>query len=259
MPYALARAARRVLAIAIPGACLLLAGCGGDGGDDAPVETIEERIQPHAEFTVNGRYLGTNEKGDAVLKNEPIPEYPTSSTEFGLDPLERAYPLAEQVSLEGIEPDTPVTFTFQTKVDKKTGMEQSRTLLSIEPIEGEADLDFTPLPRDYTVRGIVDSMPNAGGSMYTGGSMYIRHEAIPDYRRKGGRGMEPMTMPFPLGDGVSLDGIEEGDKVRVTFRVIYGEGYSPREYYVTEIETLPGDTQLDFSSLEEENGADEGG
>ena len=55
----------------------------------------------------------------------------------------------------------------------------------------------------YTVRGIIEKLPQTEGHDK---SLYIRHAPIPDYRNERGEtvGMQAMTMPFPLADGVSL-------------------------------------------------------
>jgi hypothetical protein len=50
--------------------------------------------------------------------------------------------------------------------------------------------------------------------------------------------------------GFSLDGIEVGDKVRVTFEVLVkdaGDGFDG--WYATIVEELPADTRLDFTPL----------
>ena len=59
-------------------------------------------------------------------------------------------------------------------------------------------------------------------------------------------GMKSMTMAFPVGEGVSLEGIEVGDLVTFTFVTVWGENYP--EYRVTEITELPAETELEFMS-----------
>ncbi|QDU34413.1 Copper binding periplasmic protein CusF [Poriferisphaera corsica] len=93
----------------------------------------------------------------------------------------------------------------------------------------------------YEVRGIVKSMPAEGGKML------LQHEAIPSFKNKKGRvvGMNSMTMPFPVGEGVEMSGLKEEDKVEVTFVVTWGE----KPYYITEIEKLPAETELNFGEM----------
>lgn len=99
----------------------------------------------------------------------------------------------------------------------------------------------------YTTRGIVQSLPSADRP---GGSLMVRHEAIPGYVKDGEVvGMESMTMAFPVGEGVSLEGIEACDKVRLTFEVRTGEWM---EMETLAIEPLPAETELDLP------GADQG-
>lgn len=100
----------------------------------------------------------------------------------------------------------------------------------------------------YTVRGQVAQIPAANNPQ---AEFRVRHEAIPEFKRADGTlGMNTMTMPFPLGEGVSIDGLEVGDIVKLTFEVEYDPGFTKlRRYYTVKIEELPADTQLDFSPL----------
>ena len=63
--------------------------------------------------------------------------------------------------------------------------------------------------------------------------------------------MASMTMPFPLGDGINLDGYAVGDKVSFDF-VVNWESSSPA-WQVTNLEKLPADTELNFENVIEEN------
>ena len=66
----------------------------------------------------------------------------------------------------------------------------------------------------YTVRGVVKKLPKDSSN-----EVIISHEPIPDYMDMDGNkvGMKGMTMPFYLADGVSLDGIQAGDRVEFTY------------------------------------------
>lgn len=109
-----------------------------------------------------------------------------------------------------------------------------------------------PAPDTYAdILGVVTTLPVAG---QPGSELKIHHEHIPGFKTKDGvvnvsadgvRGMKSMTMPFPVGEGVSLEGIEVGDKVRFTFAVNWG-GSPPWE--VTRIEEVPADTEIDFAN-----------
>ncbi len=94
----------------------------------------------------------------------------------------------------------------------------------------------------YTVRGEVAALPRPG---QPGSELLIHHETVPKFVDSGGQTvvMESMTMPFPLADGVSLGGIDRGDKVEMTFEVRWN-GAPPLQ--VTAIRELPPDTRLDF-------------
>jgi len=100
----------------------------------------------------------------------------------------------------------------------------------------------------YTVRGVVTRLPTPDEPRM----LMARHEAIPEYRKPGGKlGMNTMIMPFPLAAGVSLGSIAVGDKVEMTFEVRYTGDYRPVRYELTEIVKLPPETELDFSPLPE--------
>lgn len=100
---------------------------------------------------------------------------------------------------------------------------------------------------EYTVRGEVVALP-AGDD-----DLMVRHEAIPEFRSGATMGMDVMVMPFPLGEGVSLDGVTPGDKLSVTFSVDYEEGWSPIGYRVVGYEELPMETELDLTPLPSDN------
>lgn len=96
----------------------------------------------------------------------------------------------------------------------------------------------------YTVRGVVERLPQANGPDK---SIYIHHAAVPGYRDEHGTvvGMKSMTMPFPLHPGVSLSGILPGDAVEFTLAVTF----RPRAgYEITVIHKLPAGTAVDFES-----------
>ena len=99
-----------------------------------------------------------------------------------------------------------------------------------------------PQPDVYTVRGVVEKLPQADGPDK---SLYVRHQAIAVYKDRSGNvvGMESMTMPFPVGPTVSLDGIAPGDPVEFTFEMVW----EPQgRYQITALHELPADTQIEF-------------
>ena len=100
------------------------------------------------------------------------------------------------------------------------------------------DTDLPP-PRTYAVRGQVTSIADGGATLF------LRHEPIDDFVDVTGRtsGMDSMVMPFPLGDGVGLEGVEVGDPVAVTLEIDWGAEPPAR---ITAIEELPAGTELVF-------------
>lgn len=97
----------------------------------------------------------------------------------------------------------------------------------------------TPGGRDYTVRAQVVQPPDPA----TG--LYIYHEAIDDWMSRDGKveGMDPMAMPFPVAQGMSLAEIQTNDKVEVTMHVDW-DADTPIE--ITRVRELPPDTKLVF-------------
>ena len=61
--------------------------------------------------------------------------------------------------------------------------------------------------------------------------------------------MNSMIMPFPLGEGVSLEGFTIGQPVEFDWEVDW-EGSPP--YYITSLRPLPDDTVLDFEKPSQE-------
>jgi len=100
------------------------------------------------------------------------------------------------------------------------------------------------------ILGEIAAMPIEGDPS---SELRIYHEHIPTFRTKQGTifvnnggvpGMNAMEMPFPPADGLSLDGLAVGDKIRFTFAVNWG---GERAWEVTKIEKLPADTVIDYS------------
>ena len=92
------------------------------------------------------------------------------------------------------------------------------------------------------------------------GDMRLKHEHIPGFKNEAGevpvtpdgiRGMKSMVMPFPLADGVSVEGYETGDKVRFSFRVNWDGGAAAWE--ITQIEKLDPATEIDYSNASGED------
>lgn len=96
-----------------------------------------------------------------------------------------------------------------------------------------------PGAHEYTVRAQVVQPPDAK----TG--LYIYHEAIDDWVGRSGKveGMDTMAMPFPVAQGVPLEGIQANDKVEVKLHVNWE---SDRPVEITEVRKLPPDTKLEF-------------
>ncbi len=103
----------------------------------------------------------------------------------------------------------------------------------------------------YVVRGIVRALPDPADPRT---ELRIHHEHIPDLLGKDGKvhvnrdgttGMKAMEMPFPLGDGVSLDGIAIGDKVEFELTITR----QPRTTFeTTRMTKLADDAEISFEN-----------
>lgn len=100
----------------------------------------------------------------------------------------------------------------------------------------------------YTVRGQVAMLPTPGNPA---SEFQVRHEAIPHFVGQDGElGMDTMTMPFPLADGLVLPSVKVGDKVELTFEVDYDTALKQLTgYRAVGATILPPETELDFSSI----------
>lgn len=107
------------------------------------------------------------------------------------------------------------------------------------------------------IRGEIATLPNPE---VPGSELQIHHEQIPEFKTSEGvvnitadgiAGMRSMTMPFPLAEGVSLDGFAVGDKVEFEFVVNWG-GNRPA-WEVTKLTELPAETELNFENAIVEN------
>jgi Cu/Ag efflux protein CusF len=94
----------------------------------------------------------------------------------------------------------------------------------------------------YELRGEVTAVPDPDRPR---SALVIRHEAVDDFADIDGDvvGMDAMTMPFPTAPGVSLDGIEPGDRVSFTLEVAWDDD---PPYRITRLEELPAETPLTF-------------
>ncbi|MGV6814204.1 MAG: copper-binding protein [Phycisphaerales bacterium] len=127
------------------------------------------------------------------------------------------------------------------------------------PVDAHTGSDVNPIDPDFMpdvyvgILGEIKEIPVAGDPS---SSLKIHHMQIPDFKTKDGTvnvnaqgisGMRSMTMPFPLAQGVSIEGFEVGDKIKFTFEVDWS-GQSTNPWQVTKIEKLPADTVIDFTN-----------
>ena len=92
----------------------------------------------------------------------------------------------------------------------------------------------------YSVRGLVRTAPTPERAL-----ILVYHEAIPEFADANGNvvGMDSMTMPFDLAEGVKTQGIKAGDKIRFDLEVDWSLRVPGR---VTAVEQLPPETELEL-------------
>jgi len=100
--------------------------------------------------------------------------------------------------------------------------------------------------RDYTVRGRVAELPQAGNPA---SSFEIAHQAVDDFVDRQGEvvGMDPMTMSFPLGPQVSLEGLAVNDPIEFTLHVDWQANPPVR---ITRLHKLPPGTPIVFRAAQ---------
>lgn len=83
--------------------------------------------------------------------------------------------------------------------------------------------------------------------------LHLHHEAMPDFPGQDGQvtGMDSMTMPFPVTQDLSLEGIAVGDRVEASLLVNWKADPSVQ---VVAVKELPADAPpLDFGDTEPAN------
>lgn len=127
-----------------------------------------------------------------------------------------------------------------------------------QPANDNTAIDFNDSAQTYRVRGVIVQTPSKGPPPR---DLKIHHEHIPDFIGANGKvyvnkhgvpGMAAMVMPFPeIAEGVSLEGLEQGDKIAFEFKVNWvdtpGGGRSPR-WLVSAIEPLPADAEISYEN-----------
>lgn len=106
---------------------------------------------------------------------------------------------------------------------------------------------------DYEARGEIAKLPDA-----TSPQIWIRHEAIPDFRDAEGEvvGMESMTMPFDVAPGLALEGFAPGDRIAFRLEMRWGDRAKAS---VARIERLPEGELLAWESPAAPPAADQSG
>jgi membrane fusion protein, copper/silver efflux system len=101
-----------------------------------------------------------------------------------------------------LKPGEEVVTSGQFLIDSEASMKASMTRMSAPPDNKTDEAQPSPAAGPVTGRGVIKALlPDVH-------KVNLQHEPIPQL------GWPGMTMDFQLGDGVSLDGLAEGDSVR---------------------------------------------
>lgn len=114
--------------------------------------------------------------------------------------------------------------------------------------ESAAEIDSGAKIADYTVRGLVAQLPEAGKPT---SSFRVRHEPIPEWKKNYDQppvGMNSMVMDFPPATPSVIEGLAVGDIVALTFRVEYDDEGMLKGWKATRVEKLPAETVLVFEA-----------
>jgi Cu(I)/Ag(I) efflux system membrane fusion protein len=104
--------------------------------------------------------------------------------------------------VSGLKPGEEVVTSGQFLIDSEASMKASMTRMSTPPDNKTDEVQPSPAAGPVTGRGVIKALlPDVH-------KVNLQHEPIPQL------GWPGMTMDFQLGDGVSLNGLAEGDSVR---------------------------------------------
>lgn len=228
----------RCVVVCVLGAvsALLLGGCPGgkdDGGASArgPADYIYQTRGVITEF------------GTEVLKihHEAIDDFVwPDRSRVGMNAMVMDFPLGPGVSSAGLTTGDKVDVTFA--VWTQPMLEWNVT--SIERLPRETELTFAAArPMDlYIVRGRIESLPDPAVPT---SEFVAYHEPIDNFKNASGEevGMDSMSMPFPVGRHVPLDGFGVGDLVEIEFVARYTpEGLG--RWWIVRLQHLPKETEL---------------
>lgn len=231
------------------------AGCGKKAPPRSEADAPWEVRAADQTYSVRGRVEGLPGPGQALrIYHEPIPDFVNGRGEtVGMKAMVMEFPhLLPGLDIEAIEVGDIIEFDFDVYWTNGTPAWRVTSLYPLDPdtpLDLQAGSTGEPPPggiivHRYDVRGEIAQLPDPERPMR---ELLIRHEAIPTFRNVEDKavGMRAMTMPFPsLDEGVTLDGLEIGTKVRFTLRTEVRDGRL--RYWIEELETLPAETELDF-------------
>ena len=108
---------------------------------------FEAEVCRIVEYTVRGEVVSLPTADEAMMvRHEAIPEFKEPGG-MGMDVMVMPFPFADGLDIEGIAPGDKLALTFS--VDYEEGWSPlDYRVIRFEALPQEAQLDFTPLPRD---------------------------------------------------------------------------------------------------------------
>ncbi|MBL0927057.1 MAG: copper-binding protein [Phycisphaerales bacterium] len=152
-------------AAAIAAAAIALAAlpaCKRTPGKAAP--PADDSVKTYS-YTVRGQVRQLPQEGnmqsDFMVFHEAIPEFKGPKGSLGMDVMEMPFPLADDVTLEGLRVGDKVRLTFVVRFDARLDVPRGYEATRIEKLPPDTRLDFTPLTRPAPAPGRAAPPPPA--------------------------------------------------------------------------------------------------
>jgi Cu/Ag efflux protein CusF len=89
----------------------------------------------------------SNPAAEFMVRHEAIPHYRSSGSKQGMNTMTMPFPVAAELSLEGIAIGDKVELTFEVRFDTEKDSPVSYEATEVVKLPAETELDFSPLPK----------------------------------------------------------------------------------------------------------------
>ena len=149
------RALRALAMVSIAASCaVLLPGCSDSEESEAPnaaAATEDSETVRVDQYVVRGevvRIPGADDPAaEFMVRHEAIPHYRASASKLGMNTMTMPFPLAPELSLEGVHVGDKVELTFEVRFDTEKDRPIAYHATEVRTLPPETVLDFTPLPK----------------------------------------------------------------------------------------------------------------